>query len=291
MAVVLSKTRIDFEKCAATALLLGPGSYGLEVVGAAGGDSAARGGLGGRSYGVLTLMETTEVFVHVGEKGLTASEPSTLTRKACNGGGSGNRWTGSPVGSGGGSTDIRIGKDDVLYRVIVAGGGGGAGWTSDRDGGDGGGKTGGDGLGADGGYGGQELWCSDICKSGEKECVAGGLLEGGNGETDHQAAGGGGGLIGGASGYGGGAGGGGSGYVFYSNAKRNSNITVLDPKFFLQNAQTEKFNNAGNGYAIITPLTPTLSPSNYNLEYICRTYLKNNKNVIFIGISIFLINY
>ena len=111
--------------CVPVKLYLAPGSYGLEVVGAAGGDTThSHGGYGGRSYGELTISEPTYIFVNTGQKG---ENTRTLSGNACNGGGSA---IGDPTydhGAGGGSTDIRIGDNDLLHRVIVAGGGGGAG--------------------------------------------------------------------------------------------------------------------------------------------------------------------
>ena len=140
MKVLTERIRIDFERCGPKEFLLEPGTYSLEVIGAGGGDAIPLGGHGGRSVGTLRLTEKTMIVVNIGEKGIQSPSHGSFSREACNGGGTafcmktGNYQCPS---SGGGSTDIRIGSNDILKRVIVAGGGGGAGTSLGENGGDG----------------------------------------------------------------------------------------------------------------------------------------------------------
>ena len=99
----------------------------LEITakGAQGGNSilGGSGGLGGTVYGVLNVVPGDSILIYVGGQ------------NGYNGGGlggqNGNAIFGGPAGilapSGGGATDIRIGGNQIIDRVIVAGGGGGAG--------------------------------------------------------------------------------------------------------------------------------------------------------------------
>ena len=258
MSVLNVQKRIEFSSCKTNKFILKAGVYDFEVVGASGGNtSLSIGGFGGRSFGILKINESIPIFVHIGEKGTTARESNSITEESCNGGGLA-RNTDCDAGSGGGSTDIRIGQDDVIYRVIVAGGGGGAGCGLDKEtkqkGGDGGGLSGEDGQGSGAGRGGQDVWCSSVCLQGTNYCPNGTLLNGGNALTNIKSSGGGGGLIGGAASYSAYAAGGGSGYVFTHSARQDANITQLKKKYYLVNAITQRYNNVGNGYAVITPL-------------------------------------
>ena len=113
--------------------VLPPGRFKLEVWGAQGGyrSSSRYGGLGGFSTGELTLNEETTVIVRVGGSGNTGG-----TAGGFNGGGKRSTYNG-----GGGATDVRVGIDDLLARVMVAGGGGSDG-ASNKIGLHGGGTTG-----------------------------------------------------------------------------------------------------------------------------------------------------
>lgn len=133
----------------AHAVTLNPGKYVLECWGAQGGglqnnsslDTAA-GGMGGYSVGTLTLTSRTTIYVYVG--GMGKSTGSGLAEGGFNGGGAAyGSSTGEPGNGGGGATDVRIGRDSLYARVIVAGGGGGAGEDSGDRPGVGGGVTGG----------------------------------------------------------------------------------------------------------------------------------------------------
>ena len=80
-------------------------------------------GSGGYISGVITLRRRTTIYAYVGGQGQVCSTSEKL-EGGFNGGGAGIQDQ-RPSTSGGGATDIRIEKDDLWHRVIVAGGGGG----------------------------------------------------------------------------------------------------------------------------------------------------------------------
>lgn len=127
------------------------GKYNLQCWGAQGGtsygSSSAIGSRGGYSEGVLTLTETTTLYVFVGGKGSRGSN-NTLVNGGWNGGGasvgyssysSGDELGESYPACGGGATDIALVDSSMSYangrtnrssasllsRIIVAGGGAG----------------------------------------------------------------------------------------------------------------------------------------------------------------------
>lgn len=241
--------------------VLPPGKFKLEVWGAQGGyrSSSSYGGLGGFSTGELTLNEETTVIVRVGGSGNTGG-----TAGGFNGGGKRSTYNG-----GGGASDIRIGTDDLLARVMVAGGGGSDG-ASNKIGLYGGGTTGGSATQSygSGGEGGTQT-AGGTGGSGN----AGTFGQGGEGKhanSGHAGAGGGG-WYGGGGSYPDGSGdddrggGGGSGFVWTgSNAPSGY---LLGSEYYLANASTAAGNTAftapggsnetghpGNGYARITVL-------------------------------------
>ncbi|MCL2326018.1 MAG: glycine rich domain-containing protein [Proteobacteria bacterium] len=159
--------------CDAT-VILAPGTYQLEVWGAQGGFSGATNpnftinwmdqedwsqvikrwtdsildttyrpeidiNRGGYASGILTLTESTKVWLCEGGKGGDGFLPegmsmdlylSVVFAGGRNGGGSSNRdyfagFAGLQGAGGGGGSDIRIGHNSLNHRVIVAGGGGG----------------------------------------------------------------------------------------------------------------------------------------------------------------------
>ena len=118
----------------AKSLTLVPGRYKLECWGAQGGyrSSSTYGGKGGYSAGELSVDAETVLICRTGGAGNTGK-----TAGGYNGGGKRQTYNG-----GGGASDIRIGQDSLLARVIVAGGGGSDG-ASSKAGGYGGGTTGG----------------------------------------------------------------------------------------------------------------------------------------------------
>ena len=126
------------------------GTYKLEVYGAQGGTNRGTGGLGGYSYGNISLTKNTNLYVTVG--GTTSTKTGGY-----NGGGTGLVLYMGIASGGGGATHIAKGstnrgelKNYASYKsevLIVAGGGGGGGYnnqdtTKTANGGAGGGTTG-----------------------------------------------------------------------------------------------------------------------------------------------------
>lgn len=256
---------------------LKPGTYTIECWGGQGGTySSYIGGYGGYSKGTITLTEATTVYISVGGAGSSSS-----TAAGFNGGGTGI----SSGRGGGGATDVRIGKNSLYSRVIVAGGGGGAGVTSANANpcGCGGGEYGGDGYYNDttGSY-----TAGQNRSGGSASQTAGGITwstgtqatfgQGGN-ASGYSCGGGGGGWYGGGGAYDsdsdsdGRWGGGGSGYVYTSSTAKNyPNGCLLNSTHYLTNAQTIAGNTSftsptgsaetghtGSGFCRITNLNPT----------------------------------
>lgn len=249
---------------AVQSVILPKGIYKLECWGAQGGyrSSATYGGKGGYSVGTITLDEETEVFIYVGGSGNTGK-----TNGGFNGGASRTTYNG-----GGGATDIRIGQDNLLARVVVAGGGGSDG-ASSKAGGYGGGESGGtasDGYGTGGGAGTQTA-------GGDGGSATSGSFGAGGAGTYRKSGYGG---SGGGGWYGGGGcypdssgdddkgGGGGSGYIYTANTAANYPTgCLLASKYYLEDAQTIAGNtsmpstdgstetgHSGDGYARITAI-------------------------------------
>ncbi|MFA5603419.1 MAG: immunoglobulin-like domain-containing protein [Bacilli bacterium] len=93
------------------------GNYNIELWGAAGG--GLHNGYGAHTSGIIYLEKDTKIIIYVGEK------PNHLAG-GYNGGGKNFGTVCDEGGSGGGSTDIRIGNR-LVDRIMVAAGGGGAG--------------------------------------------------------------------------------------------------------------------------------------------------------------------
>ena len=240
---------------------LPPGRYRLEVWGAQGGyrSSSTYGGKGGFSTGELTLEEATTLYVYVGGAGNTGK-----TSGGFNGGGKRNTYNG-----GGGATDIRVGKDDLYARVIVAGGGGSDG-ASSKTGMYGGGESGGtatESYGSGGGGG------TQTAGGAGGNSNPGTFGQGGEGlyRSSGYAGAGGGGWYGGGGSYPDGSGdddrggGGGSGWV-WTGANAPTGF-LLNAAHQLSNASTKAGNTSfigptgsseaghtGDGYARITVL-------------------------------------
>ena len=236
------------------------GTHKLEVWGAQGGGSSSHpGGMGGYSYGTLTLTKDTNVYVYVGGQG--TNDDGSFSSKATlaggfNGGGSGVAWSGTSHngGGGGGASDIRLAEDNLYSRVIVAGGGGGG--SDNANGGYGGGTSGGNGSMSGGssssgysfGSGGNATYSSGECGGGGS-----GWYGGTGGSSENYA------------------GGGGSGYVYTSSTASNYPSGVkLNSSYYLTNASTIAGNtsftdnsgstvtgHSGNGYARITSTVKT----------------------------------
>lgn len=259
---------------AAKSINLPPGRYKLEVWGAQGGyrSSAAYGGKGGYSVGTLDIDTALLLYLYVGGSGNTGG-----TSGGFNGGGKRNTYPG-----GGGATDIRLGQDSLLARVLVAAGGGSDGATS-KQGMYGGGTTGGSSTQSfgTGGYGGTQTgntWSTTTRPTGtsaNSDCYAG-FGFGGNGvyRSSGYGGAGGGGWYGGSGSYPDGSGdddrggGGGSGYVYTSATAANYPTgCLLESKYYLTDAATTAGNvsftgptgtaetgHSGDGYARITAL-------------------------------------
>ena len=260
---------------AAKSINLPPGRYKLEVWGAQGGyrSSATYGGKGGYSVGTLDIDEALLLYLYVGGSGNTGG-----TSGGFNGGGLRYSYPG-----GGGASDIRLGQDSLLARVLVAAGGGSDG-ASSKQGMYGGGETGGSSTQSygSGGYGGTQTgntWSTTTRPTGTTNsssyCYAG-FGFGGNGVYYASGYGGagGGGWYGGSGAYPDGSGdddrggGGGSGYVYTSATAANYPTgCLLTSKHYLTAAATTAGNasftgptgtaetgHSGDGYARITAL-------------------------------------
>ena len=274
------------------------GTHKLEVWGAQGGgkqnDSSldtANGGMGGYSYGTLTLTSNANVFIYVG--GMGKSIGSGLAEGGFNGGGAAyGSSTGEPANGGGGASDIRINEDSLYSRVIVAGGGGGGGEDSGDNPGYGGGTSGGA--------------SSGMSTLATQTSTGTGGVFGFGANTPNDGGGGGGGWYGGGttngsqniptsnSGSDTSGGAGGSGYVYTSSTASSYPSGVkLTSAYYLTNAATIAGNtsftdnsgstvtgHSGNGYARITSTVkantaPSIDTSSVNLKPDPVTNLKD----------------
>jgi prepilin-type N-terminal cleavage/methylation domain-containing protein len=268
------------------------GKYQIETWGADGGNGhinsvlfgTYKGGTGGYASGIVRLKKGTIIYLTAGGKGRDKGiETDGLIADSFNGGGlsystsTSTSWSRS--GEGGGASDVRIGTDSLLARLIVAGGGGGAGLydfgssytTSNGNGGNGGGSS-----GMAGNYnqntagGGGTLSAGG--SSGSGYTLPSGFGIGAASTTASSNAGGAG---GGGGWYGGGAsargnslhtsgGGGGSGYVLTTDSYKPGgyllgseynmtdtvNVQPTDAKF------VNKPTTGHGGYVLITPIGP-----------------------------------
>ena len=255
------------------------GIYKLECWGAMGGyrSSVNYAGKGGYSVGTLTLPSTTTLYIYAGGEGRTGTKTSSIYSGGFNGGG--YRYT---YYGGGGASDIRIGKDDLYARVIVAGGGGSDGATN-KQGMYGGGTSGGAATQSYGsyGYGGTQTgFTSSVTAltaqptTNSSSNYPGGFGFGGFGiyHSSGYGGAGGGGWYGGCGTYPDGSGdddrggGGGSGYVYTaSTASSYPSGCLLNESLYLTDTSTIAGNNtitsptgasetghSGNGYVRIT---------------------------------------
>ena len=251
-----------------------PGKYRFEVHGAAGGSTypqyTAPGGL---STGTIVLKSLTHLYFYVGAKGVCTSTDLAYTTSVFGGGGRGKNGGNSAACSGGGSSDIRVSKSNLSYRIIVAGGSGGSGYdgnaaNTDMIGGRGGGESGE--KGEDGSSG-------NCVGGGPGTQTSGGSSPynevgvfgfGGNRTSNNGCGGGGGWFGGGAGGAALSAGGGGSGFVF---TKSNS-YSDLDSTYLLIEGKTE--------------FGPTLNDGLIYVEYI-GTFVQKAAYVIkHVGVSL-----
>lgn len=267
---------------AVQSITLPKGIYTLECWGAQGGyrSSSDYGGKGGYSVGTLTLTQSTDLYIYVGGAGNSSttrlSNNSSIYEGGFNGGGHRYDYKG-----GGGATDVRIGKDSLYARVIVAGGGGSDGATN-KKGMYGGGLEGGsttESCGS-GGYGGTQTgntWLTTTRSTNASydtaSCYAGfGFGGNGNYASSGYGGAGGGGWYGGSGSYPDGSGdddrggGGGSGYVYTAETAVNyPDGNYVNSSYYLTNAQTIAGNQSfkspdgtnetghtGNGFCRIT---------------------------------------
>ena len=271
-------------------ITLPKGTYKLEVWGAEGGHNPSysygtsyREGVGGYSYGVITLSGSTILYLYAGGAGTSGTSPSG----GFNGGGNGCSSTGRITTSGGGASDIRIGQNSLYARVIVAGGGGGGrdagsqGYTSTYYRGAGGGTTAYQGgyyssgsisvstsnFGRGGGGGGQTSAGATGTINNSETLYSAGFGTGGYcGSSSRYGEGGGGGWYGGGAGSADADGGGGSGYIYTSSTASNyPSGCLLNSSYYLTSASTVAGNtsftsptgstetgHSGNGYIRIT---------------------------------------
>ena len=103
-------------------IVLNPGLYLFELLGASGGGSQP--GRGGFASGTLQVRTPLHVYLLPGGKGSYIASSGCL-EGGWNGGG--QVCTEKYGSSGGGSSDVRLEESNVESRIIVAGGGGGSG--------------------------------------------------------------------------------------------------------------------------------------------------------------------
>ena len=249
------------------------GIYTLEAWGAQGGHRGGNnGGKGGYSKAEMYLVKGEVLYVYVGGSGSTLSQDGVT--KGWNGGGhtngyytTGGVWHETTNMYGGGASDIRYAGNTLYNRVLVAGGGGSVGAYGNA-GGVGGGTSGGNGAGS---YGSGAAG-GTLTAGGANYGTFG---KGGNGIAANGGYGG----AGGGGWYGGGGsgtdssgdddrgGGGGSGFAFTSSyASSVPSGYLVTSKNYLSNASllngattfkspsgTNETGHTGNGYVRITP--------------------------------------
>lgn len=253
----------------AQAISLPRGKYIIECWGAQGGSySSYYGGAGGYSVGTITLTKnSTDLYIYVGGQP-EATTSTGETPGGFNGGGKGcsRTYNYSSYGQGGGgATDVRIEKNDLYARVIVAGGGGGSSSENSLTTKYGGGTTGGSSAS---GYGATQTAAGTNGSFGQ-----GGSATTSGTNYNYGSGGGGGGWYGGGAcsdysdstnyqGYNGG----GSGYVYTSATAANyPSGNYVNSSYYLTNAQTIAGNQSfkspdgtnetghtGNGFCRIT---------------------------------------
>lgn len=118
-----------------------PGYYFFELWGAQGGTGCTDekiisnfyGGRGAYVSGKMKILEETSLYLFIGGKGSDVIDCKTKSQAlgGYNGGGLGG-WDNDDdnSGAGGGATDIRLSKNDITSRIIVAAGGSGSAYNS-----------------------------------------------------------------------------------------------------------------------------------------------------------------
>ena len=223
------------------------GIYRLPCQGAQGGfrSSSDFGGWGGFARGVIRIESAVTFFIYPGGAG---------NNGGFNGGGV---RQGFPNNRGGGASDIRIGVDDLLARVIVGGGGSSDG-ASNKPGKRGGGENG---ESATESYGTGGQGATQTAPGTGDSAVPDSRGQFGIGGTGINRSGGfggagGGGWFGGAGGYpdttgdDDRGGGGGSGYVLTSASHKPAGY-LLSNAYFLTETILSQGGNAGNGLVVL----------------------------------------
>lgn len=127
--VVISKTVFDYDYTGSIQTFTAPvsGTYKVELWGAQGGGE--KGGMGGYTSGLITLVKGEKLFVNVGQKG--PANATTTNVGGYNGGGYSGNDGGAKSYGGGGATDVRLvagswnDTKSLNSRIMVAAGGAG----------------------------------------------------------------------------------------------------------------------------------------------------------------------
>ena len=223
------------------------GNLTITAAGASGGTYHNLGGKGGVISAIFQVTTGQELFVSVGQAGISPGYCNVGLETV--GGGGGSNCGGGP---GGGASDVRLVSNDLTSRIIVAGGGGGGSYAT--SGACGGGLVGcsmGCSMGGNQTHGGV---CLSIATLDDWNCPLTHYGSFGYGGTGYfqvccgSAGGGGGGYYGGAGGFGDQGGAGGSSYC-------DSSGTVISNRQGI---------NQGNGYinmVLVATSTPTYLPT------------------------------
>ncbi|MDR0886897.1 MAG: prepilin-type N-terminal cleavage/methylation domain-containing protein [Clostridiales Family XIII bacterium] len=242
--------------------------------------SLEQNGFGGYAAGTVTLKKGTVLYLKAGGAGDAQPLDSrdAVIKGGFNGGGAGLNVSTSfseyqrGVG-GGGASDVRVLKDDLYNRIIVAGGGGGVcAFKKYNEGGNAGGEQGVDGRNTideqrgrtkESGRGGtQNAPGINNLPSGSQGVIAASFGKGASLERckTFYSAGGGGGWYGGGAGFGGG--GGGSSYVLTASSYKPESYFLENPSYYFSDiinaTKTDakyapKPTTGNNGFVRITP--------------------------------------
>ena len=167
----------NYTNCTGYEVIFSPGTYEISMYGASGGGITTKelvlvrgqpnltfacinhthdsnidcfaqysaSGAGGYVSGIITFKTHTKGYIHIGGKGIESPKVEyAISSGGYNGGGaSQTSHAKNSAFSGGGSTDLRILKNDIYHRILVSGGGGGSDDQGPNDGrgGAGGGLT------------------------------------------------------------------------------------------------------------------------------------------------------
>ena len=237
----------------------------VDIAGGAGGGGSwgnGTGGAGGRVQATIAVSGGEILYVYVGQQPASSACGSGGAQGLSSGGGENGGYGSSFYGQcggagGGGATDIRTTSGSLTTRLVVAGGGGGSGYDCGEAGGAGGGATGGNGnscgtysLSNCGGPGTQTGGGSGATSG---PGIAGGLGFGGNCYSGFWGGGGGGGYYGAGGAYGGSACGGSSYPITGPTCTTGPGAGIVTNITSTQGFETS------NGYALITPLVPTVT--------------------------------